>query len=226
MALAARFSARTGRIGDADAARLIALLERLKLPVRPAAHFPLGMWLEYMGRDKKNEGGRITLDPARCAGRRRRGEGCASMPQLEAFLDSYWRAATRPAPRSRCASGRQSISFAACLSPRPSRPRCRCDTPAAAPAPSPASVPAPCRAASTQPSSAGPARPRREGARPRARASPALQVVHSEAESQQRARPFPMREAPRTARPDPCHSRYHGPHARACDRRAAYFHRR
>jgi 3-dehydroquinate synthase len=60
MALAAKYSARTGRIRDADAARLIALLERLKLPVVPP-RFPVGVWLEYMGRDKKNEGGRITL---------------------------------------------------------------------------------------------------------------------------------------------------------------------
>jgi len=60
MALAATFSARTGRIREADAARLIALLERLKLPVVPP-RFPVGAWLEYMGRDKKNEGGRITL---------------------------------------------------------------------------------------------------------------------------------------------------------------------
>jgi 3-dehydroquinate synthase len=60
MALAAKYSARTGRISDADAARLIALLERLKLPVAPP-RFPVDVWLEYMGRDKKNEGGRITL---------------------------------------------------------------------------------------------------------------------------------------------------------------------
>ncbi len=60
MALAARFSARTGRVREADAARLIALLERLSLPVAPPK-FPVDVWLEYMGRDKKNEGGRITL---------------------------------------------------------------------------------------------------------------------------------------------------------------------
>jgi len=60
MALAARYSARTGRLGEADAARLIALLERLGLPVVPP-RFPMEVWLEYMGRDKKNEGGRITL---------------------------------------------------------------------------------------------------------------------------------------------------------------------
>jgi len=60
MALAARFSARLGRLPQGDAQRLIALLERLRLPVRPP-QFSGDVWLEYMGRDKKNEGGRITL---------------------------------------------------------------------------------------------------------------------------------------------------------------------
>ncbi len=60
MALAAHFSARLGRVPRADAERLVALLQRLRLPVK-APHFPLDTWLEYMGRDKKNEGGRITL---------------------------------------------------------------------------------------------------------------------------------------------------------------------
>jgi 3-dehydroquinate synthase len=60
MALAARFSAKLGRMPAADAQRLIALLERLRLPVR-APKFPRESWLEFMGRDKKNEAGRITL---------------------------------------------------------------------------------------------------------------------------------------------------------------------
>jgi 3-dehydroquinate synthase len=60
MALAARFSVRQGRIPAADAERLERLLERMGLPVRAPA-FPLDTWLEYMGRDKKNENGRITL---------------------------------------------------------------------------------------------------------------------------------------------------------------------
>jgi 3-dehydroquinate synthase len=60
MALAARFSARLGRIPAAAPERLIQLLERLGLPVEPP-RFALGTWLEYMGRDKKNEDGRITL---------------------------------------------------------------------------------------------------------------------------------------------------------------------
>ena len=60
MALAARFSARRGRITAAHAERIVALLERLGLPVK-APPIPAERWLELMGRDKKNEGGRITL---------------------------------------------------------------------------------------------------------------------------------------------------------------------
>ena len=60
MALAARLSARLGRIPEAQARRLVALLESFGLPVKPPA-FPLDTWLTFMGRDKKNEGGRITL---------------------------------------------------------------------------------------------------------------------------------------------------------------------
>jgi 3-dehydroquinate synthase len=36
------------------------LLERLGLPVKPPT-LALATWLEFMGRDKKNEDGRITL---------------------------------------------------------------------------------------------------------------------------------------------------------------------
>jgi 3-dehydroquinate synthase len=60
MALAARLSASLGRLPQGDAQRLIALLERLRLPVKPP-RFSRDVWLEYMGRDKKNEGGRITF---------------------------------------------------------------------------------------------------------------------------------------------------------------------
>ena len=59
-ALAARLSARLGRISQGDAERLVALLRRLRLPVEPPDIEPR-IWLEFMGRDKKNEGGRITL---------------------------------------------------------------------------------------------------------------------------------------------------------------------
>ncbi|MBC8021921.1 MAG: 3-dehydroquinate synthase [Burkholderiales bacterium] len=60
MALAARLSARQGRISSADAERLVALLERLGLEVA-APRFAPDIWMRFMGRDKKNEGGRITL---------------------------------------------------------------------------------------------------------------------------------------------------------------------
>ncbi len=60
MAMAARFSARQGRMGTAEAQRLARVLERLGLPVAPPA-IAREAWLEYMGRDKKNEAGRITL---------------------------------------------------------------------------------------------------------------------------------------------------------------------
>jgi 3-dehydroquinate synthase len=53
MALAARLSARLGRLPQADAERLIALLQRLRLPVK-APRIPREVWLEFMGRDKKN----------------------------------------------------------------------------------------------------------------------------------------------------------------------------
>jgi len=60
MAMAARFSSRLGRLPAPDAERLIALLEALGLPVQPPRIAP-EVWLRYMGRDKKNEAGRITL---------------------------------------------------------------------------------------------------------------------------------------------------------------------
>jgi 3-dehydroquinate synthase len=60
MALAARFSAAQGRLPRADAERLIGIIARLGLPVKPPEIAP-AVWLEYMGRDKKNEAGRVTL---------------------------------------------------------------------------------------------------------------------------------------------------------------------
>ncbi|HSW84506.1 MAG TPA: 3-dehydroquinate synthase, partial [Usitatibacter sp.] len=60
MALAARFSARARRISDADASRLVSVLQKLGLDVT-APRFEPDVWLSYMGRDKKNEAGRITL---------------------------------------------------------------------------------------------------------------------------------------------------------------------
>ena len=60
MALAARFSVAQGRLAQGDADRLVRLIERLHLPVKPPA-IATDVWLEYMGRDKKNEAGRVTL---------------------------------------------------------------------------------------------------------------------------------------------------------------------
>ncbi|MGZ5648693.1 MAG: 3-dehydroquinate synthase [Usitatibacter sp.] len=60
MVLAARFSARLGRISAGDVERLSALLRRFGLPVK-APGLERGTWLQFMGRDKKNEAGRITL---------------------------------------------------------------------------------------------------------------------------------------------------------------------
>jgi 3-dehydroquinate synthase len=60
MALAARFSARAGRIDPRDAERLEVLLRRFKLPVQ-APRIAKETWIEFMARDKKNEAGRITL---------------------------------------------------------------------------------------------------------------------------------------------------------------------
>ena len=60
MVLAANLSARLGRIPAADAGRLTQLVQGARLPTRPPP-IALERWLEFMGRDKKNEGGRLTL---------------------------------------------------------------------------------------------------------------------------------------------------------------------
>jgi 3-dehydroquinate synthase len=60
MAPAARYSARTGRISESDASRLLGVLKQLGLAVE-APRFAPDVWLSYMERDKKNEAGRITL---------------------------------------------------------------------------------------------------------------------------------------------------------------------
>jgi 3-dehydroquinate synthase len=86
MALAARFSARLGRVPREDAERLVALLERLGLPVA-APRFARDVWLDYMGRDKKNEKGRITLILLDALGRASIVKD-APQRELEAFLDA------------------------------------------------------------------------------------------------------------------------------------------
>jgi 3-dehydroquinate synthase len=60
MALAARFSARQGRIESVAAERLVAVMKKLGLPV-DAPEMPSDRWMEYMARDKKNRDGRVTL---------------------------------------------------------------------------------------------------------------------------------------------------------------------
>jgi 3-dehydroquinate synthase len=60
MVMAARLSARLGRLPQADVNRLEALLGHAGLGIEPPA-LPVDAWLDAMGRDKKNESGRITL---------------------------------------------------------------------------------------------------------------------------------------------------------------------
>ncbi|MBL0142199.1 MAG: 3-dehydroquinate synthase [Betaproteobacteria bacterium] len=60
MMMAARLSARLGRLPDAQVRRLEALIRSAGLPVEPP-RLAVDAWLDAMGRDKKNESGRITL---------------------------------------------------------------------------------------------------------------------------------------------------------------------
>jgi 3-dehydroquinate synthase len=60
MVMAARLSVRLGRMPGEDSRRLEALVRRAGLPVEPPA-LAAEAWLAAMGRDKKNESGRITL---------------------------------------------------------------------------------------------------------------------------------------------------------------------
>jgi 3-dehydroquinate synthase len=60
MALAARFSAKQGRLPTDAAERFIGVLGKLGLPVEAPRMTP-ARWMEFMARDKKNRGGRITL---------------------------------------------------------------------------------------------------------------------------------------------------------------------
>lgn len=60
MAIAARLSAACGAITPADAQRVERVLVALGLPVEPP-RIALADWMTHMGRDKKTEGGRVTL---------------------------------------------------------------------------------------------------------------------------------------------------------------------
>jgi 3-dehydroquinate synthase len=84
MALAARFSARQGRIDTNAAERLVGLLAKLRLPVeRPP--MPAERWLEFMARDKKNRDGRITLILLEALGRATIVDD-TPVAEIEAFL--------------------------------------------------------------------------------------------------------------------------------------------
>lgn len=84
MVMAARFSERLGRAPAGEARRLEALLRRAGLPVEPPA-IAAGAWLDAMGRDKKNEAGRITLILLDRLGSAHVEKG-APTGELEAFL--------------------------------------------------------------------------------------------------------------------------------------------
>jgi 3-dehydroquinate synthase len=84
MVLAARFSARLGRIPVAQAERLARLIEALGLPTTPPS-IEVDAWLELMGRDKKNVDGRITLILLEALGRAVMVKD-APARELEAFL--------------------------------------------------------------------------------------------------------------------------------------------
>ena len=58
MVLAARLSARLGHLADEDVSRIIALLQRARIPVEPP-DLGLERYLELMGHDKKVESGRL-----------------------------------------------------------------------------------------------------------------------------------------------------------------------
>jgi 3-dehydroquinate synthase len=60
MVMAARLSVKLGRLAEEDAVRIERLLHRAGLPVTPPS-LPVERWLDVMGRDKKNDSGRITL---------------------------------------------------------------------------------------------------------------------------------------------------------------------
>ena len=60
MVMAARMSVRLGRLPQADANRVEALVRRAGLPEKPPA-MPVESWLDAMGRDKKNVAGQIAL---------------------------------------------------------------------------------------------------------------------------------------------------------------------
>jgi 3-dehydroquinate synthase len=84
MVLAARYSVREGRLGADAAERLEALLRGLGLPVA-APRIEARTWMDFIGRDKKNEAGRVTLILLDALGKARVAKDTAPR-DLEAFL--------------------------------------------------------------------------------------------------------------------------------------------
>ena len=87
MVMAAKYSAGQGRIAAPDADRLASLLQRFDLPVQPPK-ISADTWLDFMGRDKKNEGGRLTLILLDALGRASVARNTDSA-QLRAFVSGY-----------------------------------------------------------------------------------------------------------------------------------------
>ena len=87
MVLAARLSAKQGRITDSEVQRLVQWLEAMSLPTSPPGDMPVSIWLEHMLRDKKVLDGRLRLVLLAQIG-----EACIvdDLPrsELEAFLAS------------------------------------------------------------------------------------------------------------------------------------------
>lgn len=90
MCQAADLSCRLGWLGEADMARIIALIARARLPVHPPAAMSTAAFLDHMAVDKKNVDGGIRLILLRAIGE-------ATLPtavyaeQLQATLDHYGR---------------------------------------------------------------------------------------------------------------------------------------
>ena len=125
MVMAARLSVRAGpaRAGRVRAPRGAARA-RSGLPVRRRRSSPVDAWLDYMGRDKKNEGGPHHADPARppgrSRGRRRTRRSRRSRPSSPALA-----AGLRPPP-SRGGAGTPSSPWRPACRPCARPPRCRC----------------------------------------------------------------------------------------------------
>lgn len=68
MCMAARLSARSGWLGQAELGRIIALLARAQLPTAPPPDISPARFRELMSHDKKNVGGRIRLVLLRALG--------------------------------------------------------------------------------------------------------------------------------------------------------------